>query len=193
MAKIRNRSIPEGYELVSFDVVSLFTKVPLDYTIELILDQIYIQKRVEMKLKREEMKRLLQMCTKEMHFSFNGVIYRQVNGVAMGSPLGPVLANVFMVELEKSLIPQLGDDIKLWYRYVDDTFTIIRKGKVEEVLASLNGFHESIKFTYEKEKDGVISFLDVKVITKMNRTFDTDIHRKPTDTNVYMNWNSFAP
>ena len=133
------------------------------------------------------------MCTKEMHFSFNGVIYRQVDGVAMGSPLGPVLANVFMVELEKSLVPQLGDNIKLWYRYVDDTFTIIRKGKVEEVLASLNRFHESIKFTYEKEKDGVISFLDVKVITKMNHTFDTDIHRKKTDTNVYMNWNSFAP
>ena len=59
VTKIRNRSIPEGYELVSFDVVSLFTKVPLDYTIELILDQIYRQKRVETKLKREEMKRLL--------------------------------------------------------------------------------------------------------------------------------------
>ena len=57
----------------------------------------------------------------------------------------------------------------------------------------MNRFHESIKFTYEKEKDGVISFLDVKVITKMNHTFDTDIHRKKTDTNVYMNWNSFAP
>ena len=40
---------------------------------------------------------------------------------------------------------------------------------------------------------GVISFLDVKVITKANRTFDTDIHRKETDTNIYMNWNSFAP
>ena len=78
-----------------------------------------------------------------------------------------------MVELEKCLVPQLEDNIKLWYRYVDDTFTIIRKGKVEEVLEKLNGFHESIKFTYEKEKDGVISFLDVKIITKMNRTFDT--------------------
>ena len=114
-------------------MVSLFTKVPLDYTIELILDQIYRQKRVETKLKREEMKRLLQMCTKEMHFSFNGVIYRQVDGVAMGSPLGPVLANVFMVELEKSIVPQLEGSIKLWYHYEDDTFTIIRKGKVEDV------------------------------------------------------------
>ena len=58
---------------------------------------------------------------------------------------------------------------------------------------SLNGFHESRKFTYEKEKDGVILLLDVKVITNMNRTFDTDIHRKHTDTNLYMSWNSFPP
>ena len=111
----------------------------------------------------------------------------------MGSPLGPVLANVFMVELERTLVPQLEGSVALWHRYVDDTFTIIKKEKVEEVLERLNSFHDSIKFTYEKEKDGIISFLDVKVITKANRTFDTDIHRKQTDTNIYMNWNSFAP
>ena len=178
---------------MSFDVVSLFTKVPLEYTIELILNKIYRDKIVKTKLKREEMKKLLQICTKEMHFSFNGVIYRQVDGVAMGSPLGPVLANVFMVELEKILVPQLESSVALWYRYVDDTFTFIKKGKLEEVLERLNSFHDSIKFTYEKEKDGVISFLDVKVITKTDRTFDTDVHRKQTDTNIYMNWNAFAP
>ena len=144
-------------------------------------------------IKTKIKKKLLEICTKEMHFSFNGVIYRQVDGVAMGSPLGPVLANVFMVELERTLVPQLEGSVALWHRYVDDTFTIIKKEKVEEVLERLNSFHDSIKFTYEKEKDGIISFLDVKVITKANRTFDTDIHRKQTDTNIYMNWNSFAP
>ena len=81
-----------------------------------------------------------------MHFSFNGVIYRQVDGVAMGSPLGPVLANVFMVELERTLVPQFEDSVALWHRYVDDTFTIIKKGKVEEVLERLNSFYDSIKF-----------------------------------------------
>ena len=193
VGKVRGTNIPEGHELISFDVVSLFTSVPLDYTIEIILDKIYKDKLIKTKLKREERKKLLQICTKEMHFSFNGVIYRQINGVAMGSPLGPVLANVFMVELEKTLVPQLDGSVALWYRYVDDTFTFIKVGEVENVLERLNSFHESIKFTYEKEKDGYISFLDVKVIRKADRTFDTDIHRKPTDTNVYINWNAFAP
>ena len=133
------------------------------------------------------------MCTKEMHFSFNGKTYRQVNGVAMGSPLGPVIANIFMVELEKRLIPTMGERIALWFRYVDDTFTFIRRGEVENIVRILNGFHESIKFTYEKEVDGTISFLDVKVLKNADGSFDTDIHRKGTDTNVYLNWKSFSP
>ena len=128
-----------------------------------------------------------------MHFSFNGTIYRQVDGVAMGSPLGPVIANVFMVELEKTLVPQLEDTVSLWYRYVDDTFTFIKKGCVESVLERLNSFHPSIKFTFEKEVDGSIAFLDVKVLKKSDGSFNTDVHRKPTDTNIYVNWEAFAP
>ena len=136
---------------------------------------------------------MLQICTKEMHFSFIGIIYRQIDGVAMGSPLGPVLANIFMVELEKTLVPQLQDQVALWYRYVDDTFSFIKTGCVDNVLQVLNSFHESIKFTFEKEGDNSLSFLDVKVIKKSDGSFDTDIHRKQTDTNIYLNWNSFAP
>ena len=85
------------------------------------LNNIYIERE------KKELKRLLELCIKEMHFSFNGCIYQQVNGVAMGSPLGPVLANIFMVELEEMLIPTLSDKVSLWYRYVDDTFTFIKK------------------------------------------------------------------
>ena len=127
-----------------------------------------------------------------MHFSYNEKLYRQIDGVAMGSPLGPVLANIFMVYLENSLVPHL-DDVSLWYRYVDDTFTFIRKGKAEEVQRKLNEFHESIDFTFEREKNGVIYFLDVLVITKEDRSFDTEVYRKKTDTNLYINWGAFAP
>ena len=77
---------------------------------------------------------------------------------------GPVLANIFMVELENSVVPQLSDKMNLWYRYVDDTFTFIKEGDINNVEEILNNFHSSIKFTHEIEKDGEISFLDVKVI-----------------------------
>ena len=191
--KIRQQQIEDDYEMISFDVVSLFTSVPLDFTIDLILRKVYDERLIQTKLKREELKVLLELCTKEMHFQFNGRVYRQVDGVAMGSPLGPVLANIFMVELESSLVPTMQEQVALWFRYVDDTFTFVKKGCIDQVLAKLNEFHEHIKFTFEKEAGGVIAFLDVKVARCNNGFFKTDIHRKKTDTNVYLNWKAFAP
>ena len=193
ISKIKNKKISTQFEMISFDVVSLFTSVPLDFTIDLILNKIYDQKLITTKLTRTEMRTLLQLCTKDMHFMFDDKFYTQVDGVAMGSPLGPVIANIFMVELEKRLIPSMNDKISLWFRYVDDTFTFIKKGEVDNVIEILNGFHESINFTFEKEVKNSLSFLDIKVIKNGDGTFETDIHRKKTDTNVYLNWNSFAP
>ncbi len=191
--RLNNQRVPEGFRMVSFDVVSLFTKVPLDYTINIILDKVFRERKIRTKMNREQLKRLLEVCTKEMHFSYNGAIYRQVDGVAMGSPLGPVLANIFMVELENYLVPRLGNIVPLWFRYVDDTFSFVEGSKVDEVINTLNSFHPNIRFTSEIEVGGTISFLDVRVTTLQDRTMGTDIHRKPTDTNVYMNWQSFAP
>ena len=84
---LRTQTLPPGFCLVSFDVVSLFTKVPLDFTIELILKKIYEDRVITTKISRQQMKKLLLMCTKEMHFSYNGRMYQQVDGVAMESPL----------------------------------------------------------------------------------------------------------
>ncbi len=88
--------------MVSFDVVPLFTCIPTLETIDIILDRVYNKKtRVFHNLKRDELKRLLIICTQESHFQFNGEYYDQVDGVAMGSPLGPLFANIFMSHLEK--------------------------------------------------------------------------------------------
>ena len=86
-----------------------------------------------------------------------------------------------MAELEKLIIPQLGDKISLWQRYVDDTCTFIKKGETEAVLDVLNGFHESINFTYEKEGEGAISFLDIKLMGPL-RQMSTGRRQIPTST-----------
>ena len=190
---LRNKSLPPDFSLVSFDVVSLFTKVPLDFTIDLILNKIYDERQIVTKISRQQMKKLLLICTKEMHFSFNGKMYQQIDGVAMGSPLGPVIANIFMSELEQTLVPTLSDDVSLWTRYVDDTFVFVREGSIQKVMDCLNGFHPSIQFTHKCEVDRKIPFLDVNVSTREDRGFDTEIHRKSTDMNIYIQWNAFAP
>ena len=97
---------------VSFDVKFLFTSVTLEHTIDIIIKKIYEKHEITTVFTKHEMKRLLTICTKNVHFSFNNNIYIQIDGVAMGSPLGPVLANIFMVELESVLVPKLNDHVK---------------------------------------------------------------------------------
>ena len=179
--------------MISFDVASLFTNVPLEDTINIILDRIYTRKELNIKIKRNQLKKLLYLCTKNVHFTFDGKMYLQIDGVAMGSPLGPVLANIFMVEFERTIVPSLQDSVKLWRRYVDDTFAFVRKEDVDKVLHKLNGYHQNISFTYETESNASISFLDIKVHRQEDGTFETSVYRKPTNTDLYLHWQSYAP
>ena len=69
------------------------------------------------------MKKLLTLCTKNIHFTLNNEIYVQNHGIVMGSPLGPILANVYIYGgIRKTLVPRLHEHVKKWRRFVDDTF-----------------------------------------------------------------------
>lgn len=189
----RQMKIGKEFEMVSFDVSNLFTNVPLDFTIKLILDKIYKKKIIKTKLKRHELKLLLELCTKEMHFTFDGKVYKQVDGVCMGSPLGPVIANVFMVELEETIAPNLQSIMPMWKRYVDDTFTFVKNDCITEVIQKINSFHPNIKFTHEIEKDNKIAFLDVLLTKRIEGNMDTSVYRKPTNNSIYIHWNAYGP
>ena len=76
-----------------------------------------------------------------VHFTFNNETYIKVDGVAMGSLLGPVLANIFMVELETSVTPNLSNKVKLWKRFVDDTYYLARSEYTDNILLAINSFH----------------------------------------------------
>ena len=139
------------------------------------------------------MRTLLYLCTKQVHFSYEGKLYMQVNGVAMGSPLGPVIANIFMSELETITIPLLDQTVQNWKRYVDDTFAFVIYDKIEYVLDKLNSFDENIQFTFEIEKEKKIPFLDVLIIRNSDDSLSTTVYRKPTNTDLYINWYSHSP
>ena len=69
-----------------------------------------------------------------MFISYGGRIYIQVGGVAMGSPLGPILANIFMTELEIAMIPSLGNYLQNWKQFVDDTFAFASPVKIGYIV-----------------------------------------------------------
>ena len=117
---------------------------------------------------KKEMKELLHLCTENLHFIFNGEIFIQIDGVTMGSPLGPILANIFMVELEKIIIPKLEREVKLWRRFVDDTICFAKMDSLNYILLTINSFHKNIKFTMEIEQNSTTPFLDVLLIRNHN-------------------------
>ena len=95
------------------------------------------------------MKELLLLCKKIVNFTFNNNIYQQCDGIAMGYPLGLVIAGIFMVQLERTLPPRLIEYMTPWKRYVKDTIAAIKLVSIDHALMILNTFHKNIKFTYE--------------------------------------------
>ena len=94
--RLRDETIPAGYKMISLDVKNLFTNVALDNSIDFILKKVYDKKKIQTNIPKRLLKESLYLCTKQLHFTFNNNIYIQCDGVAMGYPLGPLLANIFM-------------------------------------------------------------------------------------------------
>ena len=127
IGRLRNeKQIPPNYALVSFDVQSLFTNVPLNRTLDIIMERIYKNNDIITDIPSKDLKDLLLLCTKQVHFQYDGSNYLQSEGVAMGSPLGPILANIFLTELELNVLPTIDNKIINWKRYVDDTLAYVK-------------------------------------------------------------------
>ena len=139
---------------------SLFTNVPFDETIQICLEKLYSLPDPPT-LPCDALHKLLEFATKKSHFHFDDQYYDQIDGVAMGLPLGPVLANISMCHFEERWVTKGQIRPSLWYRYVDsDTFTMFdSKDTANELLRYLNSRHASINFTIDFEQDNEIPFL----------------------------------
>ena len=107
-----------------------------------------------------------------------------VGELATGSPVGLVLENIFMTELEITMITSLGNYLQNWKRFVDDTFVFLLTDKIGYIVNQLNSFDENIQFTFEMEEENKLEFLDVMVIRNTNGTINTTVYQKPTNTDI---------
>lgn len=183
---------PNGI-LASLDVESLYTNVPIDETIKIIIENVYNHDRAAPPiLQKETLKELLEICTKEAPFQhIDGSLYRQVDGIAMGSPLGCIFANYYMCSLENDVIPNLKNQPACYARYVDDIFVVINS---EDDLDSMKNILEEksvLKFTHELGYKK-LNFLDV-TIDISNNQLDTSVYTKITNTGDMLNYQSECP
>ena len=175
------------------DVNCLFTNVPLGETIEYIAEYI-ANENLNIGIPIEELKQLLKLCTSNVQFTFNDEIYRQKDGVAMGSPLGPILADIFMSKLENTILEEKICQLTAYRRYVDDTFCVVDDSfRIEEFLSAFNSAHQNISFSVELETDGSLPFLDVQLSRRLDGTIKRSVHRKATWNEQYTHFASFVP
>ena len=173
--------------MASFDIKSLFTNIPLDETIEIIVNKCFYNTSRFHGFTVQQFTNLLTMTVKNCHFLFDGKLYHQKDGVAMGSPLGPLFANIFLSFHECTWLADCPHTFKPMFckRYVDDCFLIFQcKEQVTLFLDHLNSKHPNIQFTHELENNGSLPFLDIN-ITRTNGHFSTSVFHKPTSTGLY--------
>ena len=119
-------------------------------------------------------------------FRFNNKYYRQTDGLGMGLPLSPTMANIFLCYHEKRWLQDCPEEYKpiFYKRYVDDTILAFRQlSHVDKFLNFLNNQHDNIKFTCELENNRSIPFLDCR-ITREDGKLSTSVFRKDTFTGL---------
>ncbi len=200
-----NFNFPDSAFLVSFDVVSLFTRVPIPETLKIVEKRLLRLKEQQPELLAQTtsltvsgIMRLLTFLLEDCYFVWAKHLYRQINGLPMGGRLSPVLAGIFMEELEEEALNFYPVAPLLYKRYVDDIIVIwdLVHGSYTGFLEILNSRHPNIRLTVEEERQGVLPFLDLLITrpnTTVGRKFSLQVYRKSTHSDSYVHYRSSHP
>ena len=136
-----------GLFMASLDVQSLFTNIPLEDTISVCCDSLFSNDAKVNNINRIDLEKLLRAALQNNFFNFEGKNFIQIDGVAMGSPLGPTLANAFLCFHEQIWLDECPNEFKpVYYRiYVDDIFVLFC---LEKFKYYLNSKHRNIVLKY---------------------------------------------
>lgn len=190
--RLNEMFISRNETLVSFDVVSLFPSIPIDLVLKILTRKWNVIKTHTNMPKMLFFDIIRFVLIDSTFFDYDGTVYRQMNGCAMGSNISPTIASIVTNELFDVIIPQLPFELRLLLKYVDDILAIVPKRLVSRVLTLLNSFDAKIQFTMELEKDDTLPYLDLLIIRDNNKII-TNWYRKPTASNMSLNYLSNHP
>ena len=170
---IRKTQLHPEDRLISFDVSNLFTQVPIEEALRVVTEKLSMDESLKdgTSIPTSHLVQLIELCLRTTYFQFEDKFYEQSEGAAMGSPLSPVIANLYMEHLEETALQTATLHHRLWLRYVDDTFVIWQHGpeELQRFHEHINRQHPNITFTIEQEKEGKLACLDhmVNMATKI--------------------------
>ena len=143
---IKKMKLEEGECIMSYDVAALFTSIPVKPAIEVVKKKLEQDTELHQRttMSTQNILDLMDFCLCNTYFLFQGQYYGQTLGAAMGSPVSPVLANLYMEFFEDRTLSTVVNPPRWWKRIVDDTFVILKKDKKEEFLQHINSVDPSI-------------------------------------------------
>ena len=179
MENIKSTRLENNEVIISFDITSLYTNVPVKEAIIEATNKLYSGELNKPPVDRKTFTILIELAMCKILMLTHDRYYRQTGGLAMGSPPAPLLANIWLSKFE----PVINNDAKVFQRYMDDILISINKDGIHEKLNEINNLHSNLKFTIEVEKEGKLPFLDLQIIHESNELKST-WYIKPTDTGL---------
>ena len=150
--------------MASFDVVSLFTNIPVElakkFTFDLLNEDDTLCNRTDLTMNDIEI--ALNFCLNNTYFTFKGKHCQQIFGVPMGSPISVVIANLVMEYVKQKAISSFS--------------LIMQTNEVNRFFERLNNVDPNINFIIELEQDDKLAFLDVLVMRTHNGKLAIKVH-----------------
>jgi len=188
--KLESLYIPENCILVSLDVISLFTNVPIESVMDILEEKwSFIEKHSN--IPKDEFFNAINLVLHSTFFTYNNKFYKQTYGTPMGSPLSPIIADLVLQKLETDVLSDLLVKPIFYFRFVDDIALSTPHASLNDLLSKFNSYHPRLKFTLEIGGSN-LNFLDLTIIKKEGYLI-FDWFQKPTFSGRYLNYSSQHP
>ncbi|CAH1261457.1 SLC29A2 [Branchiostoma lanceolatum] len=194
--KIKDIRLDEDDIITSYDVCSLFTCIPPKEAVSVVREALEADNTLadRTKLSVDQICKLLDLCLGCTYFTYKGQFFQQLHGCAMGSPVSPIVVNLYMEKFENKALSTFKDTPPAnWFRYVDDTWCRLKKRVADDFFEHINQIDDNIKFTQESSQDNMLPFLDTKTIIEKDGRLQFEVYRKPTHTDQYLAFDSHHP
>jgi hypothetical protein len=194
MEDLQQININQNARFASFDLSNMYTNIPTQEIFN-IITLICKQNQID-ENRTKNLLTITETILQQNYFQFQGTVYTQNEGLAMGAPTSTTLSEVYLQYLEHTILYDihLHHHIISYYRYVDDIllFFYTHITNIQGVLQEFNTVHPKLQFTLEEEVNNRLNFLDITII-RSNDSIQSNIYRKPMATNTFIPADSCHP